>query len=178
MEPFLVCFLSNFSSWHDQSSFLTLFTSKQLLRKRRSKSVKTILIFSTKLVYIDLKLEYSQGRRHLHTPVRTCLTEKVEGNKWNNIKCTTQVNNQRKGGNIVRRQQAGGYKLCELVAVSELGLNRTFPSSLKPMFQSEANYEVTDIKITFYFLPNKTHCNKKSFAPSPVLKTTYFRTRK
>ena len=68
--------------------------------------------------------------------------------------------------------------MCELVAVSEPGHNRTFPSSLKPMFQSEANYEVTEIKITFYFHPNKTHCNKKSFELSPVLKTTYFRIRK
>ena len=64
--------------------------------------------------------------------------------------------------------------MCELVAVSELGLNRTFPSSLKPMFQSEANYEVTDIKITFYFHPNKTHCNKKSFALSPRFENDIF----
>ena len=47
---------------------LNIVDREQQLRKRRSKSFKTTLIRLTKLVYIDLKLGYSQWRGDLHAP--------------------------------------------------------------------------------------------------------------
>ena len=64
------------------------------------------------------------------------------------------------------------------VAVDELGHNRPFPSCPYPLFQSEAKYEVIDIKMTFYSHANKTQFHKESFPLGAVLKTTYFGTRK
>lgn len=57
--------------------------------------------------------------------------------------------------------------------------NRPFPSSLKPLFQSEAECEAIDLKMIFFlFSYNKTHLHNKSFALSLDLKGRVLRTRK
>ena len=47
---------------------------------------------------------------------------------------------------------------------------RPFPSCLKPLFQSEAKYKATDIKIFFYSHPNTTHFHKKGIVLGLLLK--------
>ena len=59
-----------------------------------------------------------------------------------------------------------------------LGENRPFPSSKKSHFQSEAKYEVIDMKMIFNCDANKTHFHNKGFALSLVLNVRYFGTRK
>ena len=44
---------------------------------------------------------------------------------------------------------------------SDLIGNRTFPSCLKPLFQSEAKNEAVDMKMIFYFQTRKTRFHKK-----------------
>ena len=57
-------------------------------------------------------------------------------------------------------------------------VNRPFPSSKKSHFQSEAKYEVIDMKMIFNCDANKTHFHNKGFALSLVLNVRYFGTRK
>ena len=40
----------------------------------------------------------------------------------------------------------------------------SFPSSFKPLFESEAKWRAIDMKVIFYSHANKTHFHKKSFA--------------
>ena len=54
---------------------------------------------------------------------------------------------------------------------------RPFPSCLKPLFQSEAKYKVTDIKIFFYSHPNTTHFHKKGIVLGLLLKKRILGTR-
>ena len=54
---------------------------------------------------------------------------------------------------------------------------RPFPSCLKPLFQSEAKYKATDIKIFFYSHPNTTHFHKKGIVPGLLLKKRILGTR-
>ena len=68
-------------------------------------------------------------------------------------------------------------KLCYKVFCIFLYKNRSFPSYAKPLFRSEAKYDVIDTKIIFYCHANKTHFRKKGFALSLVLKVRVFRTR-
>ena len=42
-----------------------------------------------------------------------------------------------------------------------LTYNRPFPSCLKPLFQSEAQYKTIDLKMIFYAHWNKTHFHNK-----------------
>ena len=42
--------------------------------------------------------------------------------------------------------------------------NTSFPSSFKPLFESEAKCRAIDMKVIFYSHANKTHFHKKSFA--------------
>ena len=56
--------------------------------------------------------------------------------------------------------------------------NRPFPSSPKPLFQSEFKCEAIGMKIIFHFHANKTHFKKRGFALSQVLKATVLGTRK
>ena len=41
--------------------------------------------------------------------------------------------------------------------------NKQFSSHPKPLFQSETNYEATDLKKTSHYPANKTDFNKKGF---------------
>ena len=54
---------------------------------------------------------------------------------------------------------------------------RPFPSCLKPLFQSEAKYKATDIKIFFYSHPNTTHFQKKGIVLGLLLKKRILGTR-
>ena len=54
---------------------------------------------------------------------------------------------------------------------------RPFPSCLKPLFQSEAKYKATDIKIFFYSHPNTTHFHKKGILLGLLLKKRILGTR-
>ena len=54
---------------------------------------------------------------------------------------------------------------------------RPFPSCLKPLFQSEAKYKATDIKILFYSHPNTTHFHKKGIVLGLLLKKRILGTR-
>ena len=57
--------------------------------------------------------------------------------------------------------------------------NRPFPSYPKPLFQSEAKCEATDIKMIFFYShAYKTHFHKKGIALSLALKARDFGTRK
>ena len=57
-------------------------------------------------------------------------------------------------------------------------VNWPFPSCCKPLFQSEAKSEATDMTMIFHSHSNKTHLYKKGFALSLVLKVRLFATRK
>ena len=57
---------------------------------------------------------------------------------------------------------------------SPAGENRSFPSSKKSRFQSEAKCEAIDMKMIFNYDANKTHFHKKGFALSLVLKVRFF----
>ena len=46
------------------------------------------------------------------------------------------------------------------------------------MFQSEAKWEIIDMKVVFYFHANKTHFHNQGFALSLVLKVIVFGTPK
>ena len=54
---------------------------------------------------------------------------------------------------------------------------RPFPSCLKPLFQSEAKYKATDLKIFFYSHPNTTHFHKKGIVLGLLLKKRILGTR-
>ena len=65
--PSLLSLEIQFLAW--SIVLLNIVLSRQLLRKRKSKNFKTTFIPSTKLVYIHLKLEYSQERGNKHAPM-------------------------------------------------------------------------------------------------------------
>ena len=50
----------------------------------------------------------------------------------------------------------------------------SFPSCLKPLFQSEAKCEAIDFKMIFYSHTNRTHFHNKGFALSLVLNVSFW----
>ena len=66
-----------------------------------------------------------------------------------------------------------------MAAVSvKRSIGAPFPNCSKPLFQSEAKCEATDMKMIFHSHANKTHLYKKGFALSVVLKVRVFATQK
>ena len=53
-------------------------------------------------------------------------------------------------------------------------LNRPFPSSPGPLFQTEGRCSAFDMEIIFHSHANKTHIHKKGCAPSLILKVRVF----
>ena len=54
--------------------------------------------------------------------------------------------------------------------------NGPFPSCLKPLYQTEAECEATDMKTTFHFHAHKTHFHLKGFALKLLFKVRVFGT--
>ena len=54
---------------------------------------------------------------------------------------------------------------------------RSFPSCHKPLFQGEAQYKATDVKMIFHSHANATHFHNKHFALALVLKVRVFGTQ-
>ena len=61
---------------------------------------------------------------------------------------------------------------------NELQLNRSFPSSPRPLFQNEGRCSALNTEIVFHSHANKTHFHKKGCAPNLILKVRVFGTRK
>ena len=60
-----------------------------------------------------------------------------------------------------------------MTAVGKL-FHSQFPSCPKPLFQSEANCEATDMKTIFHSRANKTHYQKKGFTGLASFKSEGF----
>ena len=80
------------------------------------------------------------------------------------------------------RETSGGVAKCGLVShdMSRTGYfyNWPFQSSPGPLFQNEGRCSSFDMEIIFHSHANITHFQKKSCAPSLILKVRVFRTRK
>jgi len=63
------------------------------------------------------------------------------------------------------------HRLSLTLSPNIANINSPFASCLKPLFQSEANCNDIDMKMSFYSHENKTHFHQKCFALQPYFES-------